>query len=118
MRSTRKVSGGARTRESNSIGNLMLHLDGSTRMWMLGVAAGHRIVRDRDAEFSERGPIAKSQLLARLRATIAEVDEALGLMDEANADAASRVVARRGDRALGGAARRGALLQCTPGRSS
>jgi uncharacterized damage-inducible protein DinB len=68
--------------ESNSIGNLILHLDGSTRMWVLGVAAGNRVVRDRDAEFSERGPLAKSQLLARLRATIAEVDEALGLMDE------------------------------------
>lgn len=68
--------------ESNSIGNLMLHLDGSTRTWVLGVAAGHRVIRDREAEFSERGPLAKSQLLARLRATIAEVDEALGLMDE------------------------------------
>jgi uncharacterized damage-inducible protein DinB len=68
--------------QSNSIGNLLLHLDGSTRMWILGVAAGHRIVRDRDAEFRERGPLAKSQLLARLRATIAEVDEALGRMDE------------------------------------
>jgi uncharacterized damage-inducible protein DinB len=68
--------------ESNSIGNLMLHLDGSTRMWVLGVAAGQRVVRDRDAEFSERGPLAKAQLLARLRATMAEVDGALGRMDE------------------------------------
>lgn len=67
---------------SNSIGNLVLHLDGSTRMWVLGVAMGRRVIRDRDSEFSERGPLAKSQLLARLRATLAEVDEALALMDE------------------------------------
>ena len=35
----------------------MLHLDGSTRMWMLRVAGGRQIVRDRDAEFAERGPL-------------------------------------------------------------
>jgi uncharacterized damage-inducible protein DinB len=69
--------------ESNSIGNLLLHLDGSTRMWVIGVAGGQRVARDRDAEFAERGPLAKSQLLARLRSTLAEVDEVLGLLDEA-----------------------------------
>ncbi|MEP7087754.1 MAG: DinB family protein [Gemmatimonadota bacterium] len=69
--------------DSNSIGNLLLHLDGSTRMWVLGVAGGRRIVRDRDAEFAERGPLAKSALMARLRATLAEVDEVLGRLDHA-----------------------------------
>ena len=68
---------------SNSIGNLMLHLDGSTRMWVLRVAGGRQIVRNRDAEFAERGPIAKSALLARLRSTLAEVDEVLAVLDEA-----------------------------------
>jgi uncharacterized damage-inducible protein DinB len=67
--------------ESNSIGNLMLHLDGSTRMWVLRVAGGRRIERDRDAEFAERGPLAKSALMARLRATLAEVDEVLRVLD-------------------------------------
>ena len=68
---------------SNSIGNLMLHLDGSTRMWILRVAGGRQIVRDREAEFAERDPIPKSALLARLRATLAEVDEVLAALDEA-----------------------------------
>ena len=68
---------------SNSIGNLMLHLDGSTRMWILRVAGGTQIVRDRDAEFADRGPIAKAALLARLRSTLAEVDEVLATLDEA-----------------------------------
>jgi uncharacterized damage-inducible protein DinB len=67
---------------SNSIGNLVLHLDGSTRMWILRVVAGRQIVRDRDAEFAERGPLAKSALLARLRSTIAEVDEVLATLNE------------------------------------
>ena len=68
---------------SNSVGNLILHLDGSTRAWILGVAGGRRVVRDRDAEFAERGPLAKSALLARLRATIAEADEVLAILNEA-----------------------------------
>ncbi|MEO6210273.1 MAG: DUF664 domain-containing protein [Gemmatimonadaceae bacterium] len=68
--------------ESNSIGNLILHLDGSTRMWALGVAGKRQIVRDRDSEFTERGPLAKSALLARLRSTLAEVDEVLGVLGE------------------------------------
>lgn len=67
---------------SNSIGNLVLHLDGSTRMWILRVAGGRQIVRDRDAEFAERGPMAKSALLARLRSTLAEVDEVLATLNE------------------------------------
>lgn len=67
---------------SNSIGNLVLHLDGSTRMWILRVAGNRQIVRDRDAEFAERGPMAKSALLARLRSTLAEVDEVLATLNE------------------------------------
>jgi uncharacterized damage-inducible protein DinB len=67
---------------SNSIGNLILHLEGSTRMWVLSVAGNRPIVRDRAAEFSEQGPIAKSALLARLRSTLAEVADALGTFDE------------------------------------
>jgi hypothetical protein len=32
---------------SHSIGNLLLHLEGSTRAWILGVAGGFYIARDR-----------------------------------------------------------------------
>jgi uncharacterized damage-inducible protein DinB len=62
---------------SNSIGNLILHLDGSTRMWVVGVAGCRLVARDRASEFAERGPIAKDTLLTRLRATLAEVDAVL-----------------------------------------
>lgn len=66
---------------SNSIGNLILHLDGSTRMWIVGVAGGHPTTRDRAAEFAEQGPIAKRVLMDRLRATLAEADAALAGLD-------------------------------------
>ena len=69
--------------ESNSIGNLLIHLDGSTRKWILNVVAGRNLPRDRDAEFAVRGPIEKAVLLARLGATMAEVDRVLATLDEA-----------------------------------
>ena len=68
---------------SNSIGNLVLHLDGSTRKWILNVAGGATLPRDREAEFAERGPIPKSRLLVQLRATMADVDRVLATFDEA-----------------------------------
>lgn len=66
---------------SNSIGNLVLHLAGSTRMWIVGVASGRPVTRDRAAEFAERGPIPKEELLSRLRTTMADVDGALASLD-------------------------------------
>jgi uncharacterized damage-inducible protein DinB len=68
--------------ESNSVGNLLLHLDGSTRKWILNVVGGRKLPRDRAAEFAERGPIAKSVLIGRLRSTLAEVDRELATLDE------------------------------------
>jgi uncharacterized damage-inducible protein DinB len=68
---------------SNSIGNLVLHLDGSTRMWIVGVAGGRPVARDRAAEFAARDPIAKKELLTRLRTTMSEVDAVLASLDTA-----------------------------------
>jgi uncharacterized damage-inducible protein DinB len=68
--------------ESNSIGNLILHLDGSTRMWVIAVAAGRPNQRDRDAEFAARESASKAELLAHLRTTLTEVDDTLAALDE------------------------------------
>ena len=58
--------------ESNSVGNLVLHVSGSTRHY-LSRSIGHlNYERDRSAEFSERGPVPKEQLLATFDETIAE----------------------------------------------
>jgi uncharacterized damage-inducible protein DinB len=66
---------------SNSIGNLLLHLDGSTRAWIIGVAGGSHSPRDRQREFDEREQIPRSELLSRLQQTLAEADEVLTHLD-------------------------------------
>jgi uncharacterized damage-inducible protein DinB len=66
---------------SNSIGNLLLHLAGSTRAWIVGVAGGSPSPRDRQREFDERERIPRAELIARLRQTVADADEALARLD-------------------------------------
>jgi hypothetical protein len=62
----------------NSIGNLILHLCGNLRQWVvagLGGAADHR---DRPAEFAESGPIPKADLLRKLDSVAEEAQAVLG----------------------------------------
>jgi uncharacterized damage-inducible protein DinB len=54
----------------NAIGNLMLHLSGNVRQWILHGAGGEPDVRVRDAEFDARGGIDASELKRRLRSTV------------------------------------------------
>ncbi|MDQ3687109.1 MAG: DUF1572 domain-containing protein [Acidobacteriota bacterium] len=67
--------------ESNSIGNLLLHLNGSTRMWIMSGVGGVPDWRDRQQEFDERAMIPRAELLARLRQTVAEADGVLANVD-------------------------------------
>src|ERR1700737_826355 len=55
---------------SNSIGNLLLHLNGNVRQWLLVSFNRQQDARDRPAEFAERsgGPVA--DVLAQLSATM------------------------------------------------
>jgi hypothetical protein len=61
----------------NSIGNLILHLCGNVRQWITAGLGGATDVRDRAAEFAERGPISKDELLRRLDAAVSEANEVL-----------------------------------------
>lgn len=64
----------ARGSESqNAVGNLLLHLDGNLRQWMLHGIGGVPDMRDRDREFAARDGVAAAELLTRLRATVEEV---------------------------------------------
>lgn len=63
---------------SNSIGNLILHLCGNVRQWIVGGIGGRHEARDRQSEFDQRKPIARDELLARLRGVLAEADDVLG----------------------------------------
>ena len=69
--------------DSNAIGNLVLHLCGSTRFYIGVGVGGSGYVRDRDAEFAEQGPVAKEELLARFDSTMAEADRVLSSFDPA-----------------------------------
>jgi hypothetical protein len=67
-----------RPREAmNSIGNLVLHLCGNLRQWLVAGIGGAADVRDRPQEFAERGPIPRDELLGRLAQVVGEVDAAL-----------------------------------------
>jgi hypothetical protein len=46
----------------NSIGNLILHLCGNLRQWIVAGVGGSPDVRNRPAEFAERGPVPKEDL--------------------------------------------------------
>jgi Protein of unknown function (DUF1572) len=61
----------------NSIGNLILHLCGNLRQWIIVGLGGGQDVRNRPAEFAERGPIPRSELLARLDAVVNEAGAVL-----------------------------------------
>jgi len=60
------------TENENSVGNLMLHLAGNVRQWILHGAGGAADVRLRDQEFDARGGIDSSELKRRLRSTVNE----------------------------------------------
>ena len=57
---------------SNSVGNLVLHLAGNVRQWIVSGLGGARDERVRDREFSERGPVPRRILASRLRRAVEE----------------------------------------------
>jgi len=61
-------------KESNSIGNLMLHLSGNVTQWIIGGVASREYERRRQEEFDERGPIPRSELLGRLHRVLGEAE--------------------------------------------
>jgi len=66
---------------SNSIGNLMLHLTGNLREWIIGGVGQRAFERVRQQEFDERSHLPGKELLATLRATLKESDDVLGSVD-------------------------------------
>lgn len=68
---------------SNSVANLLLHLNGNLRQWMLGGLAGRSIERHRQSEFDARGGLPREQLVEPLARTIAEVCEVIRALDDA-----------------------------------
>jgi uncharacterized damage-inducible protein DinB len=67
--------------ETNSIGNLILHLSGNARQWIVSGLGGETDTRARDAEFKERSVSPREKLLSRLSKTVADVDGTLAGFD-------------------------------------
>jgi Protein of unknown function (DUF1572) len=66
--------------EQNSITNLILHLCGNMRQWIIFAAAGGQDIRNRPAEFSQQTPLTKTDLLASLTSVITEADAVLATL--------------------------------------
>jgi uncharacterized damage-inducible protein DinB len=63
---------------SNSIGNLLLHLHGNVTQWIVSGIGGVQFERRRQQEFDRRTPIARRELVARLRSAVERAVEVLG----------------------------------------
>lgn len=83
---------------SNSAGNLVLHLSGNMRQWIISGLGGAPDLRVRHKEFSERGPIPRRVLVARLGATVAEARRVLNRL---SAEALRREYTIQGYRVTG-----------------
>ena len=69
---------------SNSVGNLLLHLNGNVTQWLVTAFTHSEDHRNRTAEFAERQHIPKSQLLDRLGHTMQSADSALSRLTESD----------------------------------
>lgn len=70
--------------ETVSVGNLVLHLCGNVRQWILSGLGGQPDRRRRQEEFSEEGPLPTPELLDRLRSTLEEARRVLDALDPEN----------------------------------
>ena len=67
--------------QSNSIGNLLLHLSGNVRQWIVSGLGDATDARDRDSEFAQREVVSRDELLGRLKRTLQEADAVLAKFD-------------------------------------
>jgi len=66
---------------SNSIGNLILHISGNARQWIVAGLGGEHDDRKRDTEFAERRILPRKELLAHLRKAVSDFDQTLERFD-------------------------------------
>jgi uncharacterized damage-inducible protein DinB len=61
----------------NAVGNLVLHLCGNVRQWIVSGVGGEADIRKRDDEFAAQGGQSVAQLVHRLSATITDAERVL-----------------------------------------
>jgi hypothetical protein len=67
----------------DSIGNLVLHLCGNARQWIVAGVSGAADTRDRAREFAQRDPIGRAGLAGLIERTLGEVDARLADLEAA-----------------------------------
>ena len=72
---------------SNSVGNLVLHLDGNVRQWLVSSFRRLDDRRDRPAEFREQRVIPAAVVLNQLGATMNEASDVLASLDASDLSA-------------------------------
>ena len=75
----------------NSIGNLILHLCGNLRQWVVAGLGGAPDVRNRPAEFAEAGPVPKDELVCNLEAVVEKAKRILADVDARRLTEARRI---------------------------
>jgi uncharacterized damage-inducible protein DinB len=66
---------------TNSVGNLILHLTGNVRQWILTGLGGEPLIRDRPAEFAERGPRPTAEVVGALAQVVAWAGDILARLE-------------------------------------
>lgn len=79
---------------SNSVANLVLHLAGNVRQWIVAGVGGATDERRRREEFDARGELGADELFARLEAAVAEADAVLARLQPARLAEPARIQGR------------------------
>jgi len=77
----------------NAIGNLMLHLCGNARQWIISGVGGAADIRQRDSEFAAQGGLSKQQLLGVMHQT---VSEAIGVLETVEPERLAEMIVPQG----------------------
>ena len=78
-------------KNTNSVGNLVLHLCGNVRQWIVSGLGGQEDLRRRPEEFSRRRPVPNDKLLEMLETTIREATQVLETLSEADLATTRRI---------------------------
>ena len=66
---------------ANSAGNLVLHLAGNVEQWINSGLGGRPDTRDRKREFSEKGPVPRTDLIERITAVVRAAGDTLSAFE-------------------------------------
>jgi hypothetical protein len=80
--------------QSNSVGNLLLHLEGNVRQWIVSGVKGDPDVRHRAGEFAAQEGGTAAELLAKVERTLDEADAVLAGLSPGQLDEPRTIQAR------------------------